>query len=703
MTTVFIDTESFSKVPISAGTDAYTRAAECTAVTFAVSDGVAQIWERGNYQLKGQSPYDLRRYVDDAESLFVAHNSSHDRWTLKRAFGLDIPIERWRCTRAQAYSHALPGSLDLLAKVLGVPADMQKHDGDALIDLFCIPQRDGSRATAATHPEQWEKFCAYAKNDVVALREVYRRLPTHNYRDTNLRAWFVDQKINDRGILLDEQLAKAAVAAVELNKAAQADRMQEAMGADHRLKKGTQTKKLLTHLQSLGVDIENLRADTIHALREHGGLSDEVEELLDIRQNSAGTASSKYKTGLADRSPDGRIRHTTTFGAALSGRHNGKGFQPLNMFRPRLKAKVIEGEIIPAILDGTIHEKAHKWGGVQAAVANAVRGSIIAEPGSELIAADWTAVEPRTAAWLAGDDEQTETFRQFDQGVGVDNYKFTYAGMFGMKPEDVDGDGRQMGKVVRLAFNYLGGVGSLVNMAKLYKLDLNGIVPHVLPTAEAEMLSKARKAAWRAFLEGRDYELERDTYTACDILKQRFRIANKKICDAGYGIGNAVTAALRCADVTHPVCDGKVLVWATKSNTLIIQLPSGRRLYFWDARLKSEEVVDPQTGKKKNREYMTFMCNDKGQWKRERSWAGQLWNQVVQGSANDVERFAMVDVDEEKPGVLDFAVHDELILEDDIGATSLEWLQAKMTKGWDWSRGLPLACSGWVGSRYKKE
>jgi DNA polymerase len=185
----FLDTETRARVDISAGMDLYSRDAEVRIVTYARSalfaaptawhDEPVQIWEPWQDVVV---PNDLRAMIVDPESIFVAHNAVFDRLVMARSLKIQIPLSRWRCAREMAYSHGLPGSMEILGVAAGLPADDQKRSQDKhLIDLFCSPQGNGKFLEPWEAPEQWAQFCTYAKQDTHTLREIFKRLPTTNY------------------------------------------------------------------------------------------------------------------------------------------------------------------------------------------------------------------------------------------------------------------------------------------------------------------------------------------------------------------------------------------------------------------------------------------------------------------------------------------------------------------------------------------
>jgi DNA polymerase len=343
----FLDTETRSATDISLGNDLYTRDAECLIVTHAYSgfedgkwyDKPTQIWEP--WQDPMIAP-DLQARIDDPHVIFVAHNAVFDRNILLRALGIRIPVERFMCTRAMAYAHGLPGSLEALGRVLGLAEDQAKIVGDdyKLIDTFCCPQgATGKFIQPYEAPDAWKRFCTYAIRDTDALREIFKRLPTANYSGLNLELWHLDQLINERGFQFDARLAAAAVAFLSCAKVAGDTTVQQL--TDKEVHAATQRNRLLAYLQDkLNIPIANLKAAEVREWLEHDDLDPIVRLLLEQRLEAAKSSGSKYSRGLRIMGPGNRIRNGLQFcGAGRTGRWSGKGFQVQNLPRPTLMVK----------------------------------------------------------------------------------------------------------------------------------------------------------------------------------------------------------------------------------------------------------------------------------------------------------------------------------------------------------------------------
>lgn len=735
--TLFIDTETRSRVDIADGTDRYTRAAECIIVTYAFDAGPARIWQPRTEPI----PADLQAALRDPGTLIVAHNAAFDRLILRRSLNITTPVARWRCTMAQASAHGMPGSLEGIGNVCGLNEDERKLvDDKGLIQTFCIPQPATGRFVEPHEaPEEWARFCAYAIRDTEALRTVYQRMPKHNYGGANLRSWMLDQLINERGFGFDLKLATAASGF--LDDAREASRQVMKANTEGEVSSATQAKRLLAYIRNrYDTDIESLRAGEVRDYLERDDLDPILRTILEERLEAGKSAGTKFKRGIALVGPESRIRHWCRWsGAGRTGRHSGRGFQPHNMARPAVsvrrpaghpragrielepvKAEHIDDVIIPGIYSKAALSNPDTYGGPFEAVALAVRHGIIAAQGNELVVADFKNIESVITAWVAGETTQLDAFRyafEDPKDKSRDVYRKEAGKMLGKPPQDVNESERQMGKVCILAFGFGGGVAALVNMATAYQMDLDELVPVVLPLATPDQLDKAERAWRRAFLRGEDFELERPTYMACDILKQAYRTANPHINQFRHDLNTAILEAV--SDKSGAVYSvGRVRVWCNAS-FLVIELPSGRRLLYASPVLKTEEVKDPEGGRPWTARYVSYLTVRGRSWRRERAWSGLFVENVVQAIANDVLRAAMLRVHDDTLTVpqikayldtLDpyartaicLHVHDEVGLDVPEGSYPEERFRRVLTQREPWMEGLPIAADLWTNVRYGK-
>lgn len=340
LTPLYLDTETFCETPITNGTHRYAEGVEIIMWQWAVGDGPVEI-RNGDDNID-----DLLTLLDDPQYEIVIQNSAFDRTVMRHACGIVIPVERVFDTMVCAMAHSLPGALGTLCSILGVAVDKAKDkEGRTWINLFCKPQPKGRkirRATKATHPIEWQRFRDYGGLDIEAMREIYKKLPRWNYRGAERELWMLDQKINERGVLMDLDLAHAAIRA--------SDRAQKIHAADAvRLTNGAVTRanqrdKMLEHiLEAYGVGLPDMQISTLERRIDDPDLPVQLRELLAVRLQASKTSVSKYKRVLNGVSADGRLRGLLQFcGALRTGRWAGRLWQPQNLARPTIGNEEIE-------------------------------------------------------------------------------------------------------------------------------------------------------------------------------------------------------------------------------------------------------------------------------------------------------------------------------------------------------------------------
>jgi len=644
---LFLDLETFSTVPIAHGTHAYAEKAEVLLIATAIDNDPVEVWDCTDGDVS-EHLAKLQRLIDNAAKV-VIHNSAFDR-TVLRWLGVEMPLWKVHDTMVQALAHSLPASLGELCDVLRVPFDKAKDkDGKKLIHLFTKPlgkNRKLDRATFVTHPTEWVKFMAYARLDVEAMREVYARLPIWNYRGRERELWRLDQAINDRGVAVDRDLATAALRAAQRASARLAEDMAALTGGA--VASATQRDKTLQLLRDMGLEIENLRGGTVDKLLLRDDLPPDVRALLEIRAQASATSPAKYLNFLKSTSSDGRLRGTIQFcGASRTGRDAGRGVQLQNLPRPTMKQEDIDAGIVAMKAD----VEDLLFPNVMELCTSAVRGCLVAEEGKKLVIADLSNIEGRMLAFLAGEQWKLDAFAAFDQGVGHDIYKLTYARSFNKKPEDVTKEQRQLGKVQELALGYMGGPGAFTSMAALYGMEL--------PDYQIAELVQA----WRA-----SHPATRNLWYNCEDCAKRAVLTPGKTYTAGR------------------------LVFRVDGVWLRIGLPSGRYLCYPNIELSpsnrlSYEGVNQFTKK----------------WERIETYGGRIVENCTQAAARDIF-YCGVEGAERGGYPVVGRVHDELICETpDTGEYSAEGLARIMATAPSWATGLPLAAAGFETHRYRKD
>jgi DNA polymerase len=656
MPVLYLDLETFSETPITHGTHVYAANAEVLLCAWAVDDNHVRVHDFTN-PLELLHPQ-LTSALRDPETTVVIHNSHFDRTVLRHALAIDVPVERIHDTMVQALSHGLPGALGMLCEILGLPSDKAKDkDGKRLIQLFCKPlgkNRILRRATRETHPAEWARFKAYAASDIEAMREVMKRMPMVNMTPTERALWCLDQRINDTGVAIDMGLVHAAIAAVAKAQIGLAERAVEL--TDGQVSNTTKSAALRLHiLESYGIDMPDLQMATVEKLLTTD-IDSELRELLLVRLQASSTSTSKYKVLAKGTSADGRLRGTLQFnGAARTGRWAGRLFQPQNLPRPTLKQPVIE-QGIAALKAGCAHLITDN---VMELTSSAIRSCIVAPKGKKLVVADLANIEGRVQAWLANEEWKLKAFRDFDTIIGTDAkgkpirlgpdlYKLAYSKSFGVKPDDVDGDQRQVGKVQELALAYEGGVGAFATFAGAYGIDLEDLAQKVLPLAPQELVDKADKFLEWVVKENKPrYGLSDDAFVACDTLKRAWREAHPNISGYWGRLKNAVVQALNTRGTTYTTLGLKIRAFR---GYLLLGLPSGRSLCY-----PLPKIID---------EGITYMGVDQftRKWTRIHTHGGKLFENLCQAIARDVMAANMPLIEAAGYTII-LTVHDEIIAE----------------------------------------
>ena len=679
------DIETYSEVPIACGTHAYAETAEVMLWAFAIDDGPVEVWD---LTAGGLMPVLLTFALADPGCVFVFHNSHFDR-TVLRHCGFEIPDHRVNDTMVKALAHSLPGGLDKLCEIFDIPVGKAKDkDGRRLVLLFCKPRPAKSnprRATRETHPAEWAKFVEYARLDVEAMRAIDAKLPTWNCSSSERALWELDQAINDRGFAVDVELARAAIATVQVEQARLADRTQALTGGD--VQAATQRDEMLRHItRAYGVALPNMQQSTLERRINDPELPAALRELLAIRLQASTTSTAKYQTLLRAVSKDARLRGTLQFcGAGRTGRWAGRLFQAQNMTRPTMPSEDIACGI-DAVKAGCADLL---FDLLLQLLSNCLRGVIVAPPGRKLVCADLANIEGRGLAWLAGEQWKLQAFRDYDAGEGPDLYKMAYAKSFGVPPDEVAKDQRQIGKVQELALGYEGGVGAFVTFAAAYGIDLEAMAEQAFSAIPADILDEARSALeWTKRTDRQTFGLSDLAWMVCDAFKRAWRYGHPATASFWRDLQDAARIA-----VQNPgrAFDCRRVSLRRDGAWLRVRLPSGRYLCYPGVRL----------GEGNKLSYMGVNQYTR-QWARLETYGGKLAENITQAVARDVLADNMPRVEAAGYRIV-LSVHDELITEaPDTPEFNAAHLSALMATPPAWAEDLPLAAEGFEAARYRK-
>ena len=598
---------------------------------WAIDDGPVELFD-----LAHGWPGRLRKALSSPTTIVCAFNAQFERVMLRDCLKIDIPIERWHCTMVHGFALGFSGGLGAQAQAVGV--DQQKmEEGRKLIQRFSKPQPDNRKVrrwTRDNDPENWALFGAYCRQDVEterALQEFYDQYPLP---DQVWADWELDQLINDRGLPVDRRLVDQALLYADETRKSLLDEIYDLTG----LQNPNSNTQLLAWLQDHGLDIDNLQAATVARKLKSKSTGPLCRRVLELKQQLAKSSVSKFDAFAAATDRDDRIRGTLQYlGASRTGRWGGRLIQPQNFPRPPKGIDV--ANVIAAILTGRpIDNPLHS-------LSAALRGVFKAGKGKTLVVADLAGIEGRVLPWLCGFDEKLKKIED-----GLDMYKVAAAGIYRINYEAVSDEQRTVGKVCELALGYQGSVNALNTMANAY-----GLPPYT----------------------------EQDGYP----IVQAWRMANKPITQFWSACQRAARLAIRNRNITYTA--GK-LVFIADANFLMMILPSGRTLYYYQP-MQDENSIS----------YMGLNQYTR-KWERTDTYGGKFAENATQAVSRDILVHGMRLVEDYGFQIVGH-VHDEIITEQrPAKKRSAAVLSNLMSTRPSWAPDLPLAAQGFEADRYRK-
>lgn len=653
-----IDIETFSSVDIKNGAYAYSESPDFEVLLigykFSDEDEVHCI------DLTEADPGAHERFwtaLEDPEIVKTAYNANFERTCLARHVGRPMPPEQWRCTMILASQLGLPRSLADVGMALGLPKeDLKLKTGAALIQYFCKPVRptkaNGGRCRNFPQhaPDKWKLFKEYNMQDVHTEQTILQLLKGKRPDKKEQQLWTLDQVINDRGVLLDIDMAEKVVAFTERHRAelvAEAQRLSGLMNPNSR-------DQLLDWLARKGVDTGGLTKTDVEELLL-SDIPDDVRRVLEIRRSVSKTSVNKYQTMLEVASEDGRARGIMQFYGGHTGRWAGRSLQPQNLTRNTMPDDQLDGA--RALVKANDFEALEMVFEDPADVlSQLVRTAFIPSPGNRFVVTDFSAIEARVVAWVAGEEWRLDVFRK-----GGDIYCESASRIY-HKPvvkHGINGELRQRGKVAELALGYGGGVNAMKAMDSSHSVpeeEMDGIVRQW--RAESPKIA----ALWRAC---------QDTAVA---------VIN----------GEASMKRLKAfRDLTFKMSR------VANTNVLRIYLPNGRPISYWDP-----QVADGDMGPRIS--YMTQNQTTR-KWERTETWGGKLTENIVQSIARDCLAEKMLQLEGMGYKIV-FHVHDEMIL--DVPRTdkaAAEYIDRVMAETIDWAPELPLQGGTYECDFYRKD
>ena len=584
------------------------------------------------------------RALEDPDVLKIAHNAAFERVCFSKHLGHWLDPAQWRCTMVMAWYQTLPGKLADAAVALDV-TEKKMEEGKDLIRYFSTPckptQANGGRARNLPRhaPEKWATYKAYNAQDVETERAVYHALLRHPLPEHEWALYALDQRINDRGVRLDRLLVKNAMAVDQ----AFSERAFQRAKALTGLENPGSVSQLKAWLADQEIPMESLAKRVVQdTARSADGI---VKELLELRLELSRTSVKKYESMARCICRDGRVHGLLQFGgAARTFRWAGRLVQAQNLPQNHLPDLSLARDIVRS---GDEEQLELLFGSVPGTLSELIRTAFIPKDGCRFIVADFSAIEARVLAWLAGEEWVLEEFR----GKGK-IYEATASRMFHIPQETIvrghpNYEYRQKGKQATLSCGYGGGVGALKAMgAKMPEEEMQPLVD-----------------AWRA--------------------------ANPHIVRLWNALGNAASEVIEKHDSVRV---GKVTVYR-KEGHLLIRLPGGRDLCYLSPRFVTNRFGSRGIG------YLAPAGN--GQMTLQETFGGKLAENCTQSIARDLLAHAMLNLEAAGYPIV-FHVHDEAVMEVPIGQGSVEEACRVMAIPPDWARDLPLRADGDEMTYYKK-
>ncbi len=647
--TLGIDIETYSSEDIaSCGVYRYAEADDFTILLFAysVNDGPVQIVDLASGE---ELPGRIFDALTDEAVLKTAFNASFERTCIGRYYGIHLKPEQWECTMVRCAMLGLPLSLSQAGRVLNLE-DQKMTEGKALIKYFSCPckatKTNGGRTRNLPEhaPDKWAVFKRYCIRDVEVEQAIRRKTLGFKIPASEHELYVVDQHINDRGVLLDMDFVHNAVRMDAVYRGRLNAEAAELTGLDNP-----------NSVMQLRGWLEEQTGSTVAALTKKDipdlldGTDDAtVRRLLVIRQEMGKTSTKKYEAMRKAACADNRVRGLLQFyGANRTGRWAGRLIQVQNLPQNHLPDLDLARSLVR---DGDLDILEMMYGNIPDTLSQLIRTAFIAKDGHIFMVCDFSAIEARVIAWLAGEQWRLEVFRTHGK-----IYEASASMMFHVPVEEITKTDprRQKGKIAELALGYQGGVGAMKAMGGekmgLSETEMNEIVAH-----------------WRK--------------------------ANPAIVKLWSEVENCAKATITSGQLTE--CHG--LYFYMSLGLLMIKLPSGRSLCY----------PKPDIGTNRfGNESISYegLSQTTKQWGKQETYGGKLVENIVQGIARDCLAETMVRL-ERKGYPIVFHVHDEVIIEArNDGSQSLETVEEVFRTPIPWAPDLPLKGAGYVTPYYMKD
>lgn len=640
-----IDIETYSDVDLSkCGVYAYSDSPnfEILLFAYAFDEEPTQIVDLACGE---RLPERVLAALEDPAITKAAFNAQFERTCISKYLGRRLSPFGWQCTAVQSAMLALPLSLDSVGEVLNIQRKKLKEGAD-LVRFFSMPckptKSNGGRTRNRPEdaPEKWERFKTYCIRDVDAEREIRQKLWKFPIPESEMELYRMDQEINDRGILVDQQLVKNAVLCDNQYREMVTARAYELTG----LSNPNSPVQIKGWLAEHGVEAEKLDKKTVKGLlTETDG---EVLEVLKLRLLMAKTSVKKYEAIERSICSDGRVHGLLQFyGANRTGRWAGRLVQVQNLPQNHIP----DLELARSLVKGQRFEDLDLlYDSTPEVLSELIRTAFVPKPGCRFIVADFSAIEARVLAWFAGEQWRLDTFVE-----GGDIYCASASKMFGVPvvKHGMNGHLRQKGKIAELALGYGGAVGALTSMGAL------------------------------------DMGLQEEELQP---LVSQWRNSNPHITKFWWDVD---AAAVKAVKERTEVAMGK-LCFTYRSGILFVTLPSGRKLSYIKPRMTQNRF---------GRESLSYEgVGESKKWMRIETYGPKLVENIVQATARDLLAQAMLRL-RNKGFEIVMHIHDEAVLEVPEDVSGVEEICQIMSEQPDWAAGLPLRADGYECAFYKKD
>jgi DNA polymerase len=647
--TLNIDIETYSPVDlIKSGVYAYSEHPEFEILLFAYAFDAGQV-KVIDIASGEKVPEEVMQAMEDETVLKTAFNASFERTCIDNFFGLWLPTEQWECTMVKSAMCGLPLSLAAVANVLKLE-QKKMVAGKALIRYFSLPckptKANGMRVrNLPTHDtDKWNTFKVYCGQDVEVERAIRSKIKFFEIPEFEKRLYILDQDINDRGVMLDREFIQNAISIDITSKERLTAEAIQLTGLDNP-NSTAQLKQWIGN--ETGEEVKSLSKETIPALLENSGNAI-LTKVLQIRQEMAKTSVKKYEAMSNAICSDSRVRGLLQFyGANRTGRWAGRLVQVQNLPQNHLFDLDLARKLVS---ENDIEMLEILFGNIPDTLSQLIRTAFVAKAGCTFLVADFSAIEARVIAWLAGEKWRLNVFNTHGK-----IYEASASQMFKVPIESVVKGSplRQKGKISELALGYQGGVGALTTMEAL-KMGLE----------ESELQGLVN--AWR--------------------------LANPAIVRLWDEVGKA---AMEAVENGAPVAFHHGIRFECRNNLLYIQLPSGRKLSYVRPSISSNKFGS-------NALKYEGMNQTTKQWCVQDTYGGKLVENIVQAIARDLLAEAMINVENAGYKIV-CHVHDEVIIECEIEKANLEEVCTIMGQPISWAPGLPLRADGYETEYYKKD